>query len=238
MKNSIFIFIGFFFFNAVHAQKFVVFKGDTINRTDEKGLKQGIWKRYYSTDTLFSVATFKNGKQVNESFLYYPDGKLKMQITFTSSGKNCPVMMFHKNGRKMATGFYSYEKKDSSWNYYNELEKLTSTEQYKNGLKHGKWVIYFENGKPSEETYYKSDKKEGKHIRYFPDGKIKFQGNYVNNLMEGKATGFFPDGKIQFTGLYKKGNSEGDWTYYKEDGTVEYVEKFKNGVSLNPRPIE
>lgn len=238
MKKSILILTGLFFYASANAQKFTVFKGDTINRTDEKGRKQGVWKRYYPTDTLFSIATFKDGKQVNESFLYYPDGKLKMQVSFTLSGKLCPVIMFHQNGIKMATGFYTNEKKDSIWNYFNESEKLTSTEQYRNGMKHGKWLVYFENGKPSEETNYKNDKKDGKHVKYFPDGKVKFEGTYVNNRMEGKATGYYPEGKIHYSGHYQNGNSEGEWTYYKEDGTVEYVEKFKNGISLNPRPAE
>lgn len=238
MKNLFLLFALIFIANQVKAQTYSVFKGDTINRTDEKGRKQGIWKRYYTNDTLFSVATFRDGKQVQESFLYYPDGKLKMHVQFTVSGKLCPVKLYHQNSKKMATGYYSHEKKDSIWNYYNESEKISATEQYRNGLKHGKWLVYFENGKPSEETNYKNDKKHGKHIKYFPEGTIKFECSYVSDQMDGKATGYYPDGKIHYTGFYKKGNSEGDWTYYKEDGTIEYVEKFKNGISLNPRPVE
>ena len=42
MKIIAVIFYLLFFTGIIHAQTFVVFKGDTINRKDTKGLKQGL----------------------------------------------------------------------------------------------------------------------------------------------------------------------------------------------------
>ena len=41
-------------------QPYNVFRGDTINRTDAKGLKQGVWKKYYANDSLFSTGQYKD----------------------------------------------------------------------------------------------------------------------------------------------------------------------------------
>ena len=69
-----------FFTGTIHAQTFVVFKGDTINRKDAKGLKQGIWKKFYRTDSLFSITSFKDNKQTGTTKFYYESGKLKSTL--------------------------------------------------------------------------------------------------------------------------------------------------------------
>ena len=60
MKIITFVLYLLFFTGTIHGQTFVVFKGDTINRKDIKGLKQGVWKKFYRTDSLFSVTRLNN----------------------------------------------------------------------------------------------------------------------------------------------------------------------------------
>ena len=43
-----------------NGQSYKVFKGDTINRLDKQGKKQGLWRKYYSNDSLFSQGVFKD----------------------------------------------------------------------------------------------------------------------------------------------------------------------------------
>ena len=40
------------------SQTFKIFNGDTINRIDAKGLKQGEWRKYYKNDNLFTKGFF------------------------------------------------------------------------------------------------------------------------------------------------------------------------------------
>lgn len=54
-----------------NAQKFEIYKGDTINRKDNKGLKEGVWRKYYRTDTLCSESVFLNDKPINVSRTWY-----------------------------------------------------------------------------------------------------------------------------------------------------------------------
>ena len=72
MRASI-TFVLFSIFLTLHgeAQTYKVFKGDTINRVDAKGQKQGLWKKYYSNDTLFSKGIYKDGKHTGTFLTFY-----------------------------------------------------------------------------------------------------------------------------------------------------------------------
>lgn len=47
--------------------------------------------------------------------------------------KNGPYTFYHENGNAQVTGFYSSEKKDSLWRYYDPKGTLLKTEKYKMG---------------------------------------------------------------------------------------------------------
>ena len=72
MKNRILLYLILVIATSANAQKFNVFKGDTINRTDAKGLKQGLWRKYNSNDVLFSEGVYKDGKHTG-TFKIYSD---------------------------------------------------------------------------------------------------------------------------------------------------------------------
>ena len=63
-------------------KSFQVFKGDTINCEDVKGLKQGVWKKYYRNNTLCSETMFTNNKPSGISRTWYESGKLKAEVFF------------------------------------------------------------------------------------------------------------------------------------------------------------
>src|SRR5688572_4636593 len=138
----------------MHAQDYRIFKGDTINRTDSKGLKQGVWKRFYDNDQLFSQTTYKNGKPTGPTMIYYKTGEKQGEITYEKDGKTSRMTGYWPNGKVKTRGKYINQEKDSTWNFYNEKDSLTSVENYKMGKAHGTWIIYYPDGKISEETNY------------------------------------------------------------------------------------
>ncbi|HQF28364.1 MAG TPA: hypothetical protein PLD36_07090, partial [Bacteroidia bacterium] len=52
-------------------KSFQVYKGDTINRLDLSDRKQGIWKKYYRTDTLCAETFFMNNIPVGRARTWY-----------------------------------------------------------------------------------------------------------------------------------------------------------------------
>ena len=82
-------------------------------------------------------------------------------MNFKQDGKFSYSTMFHINGKKMASGKYIGEEKDSVWNYFDDKGVLISKENFVLGKKNGMEYVYFPDGIVSEERKYKLGKMDG-----------------------------------------------------------------------------
>src|SRR3569832_2018752 len=119
MHRSSALFVFLFIFQLSFAQTFQVFKGDTINRRDAKGVKQGIWRKYFPNDTLFTESTFKNGKRTGIFKTCYKSGAVKSILKYRGLTDVSDATFYFEKGKVEATGKYFYKVKDSMWTYYN-----------------------------------------------------------------------------------------------------------------------
>ena len=223
----------------LRAQHYEIYKGDTINHKDTKGLKQGLWRKYYRTDTLFSETIFKDDKPVNESRTWYECGKLKAIVTFDkNNSKRANGWSYYESGKLLAKGIYNNQKKDSTWIYYGENDSIKSIEFYKNGVPDKTWKVYYENGKLAEETTFLNGKKAGVHKEYNEDGVLIFEMPYKNDIAEGRASLYYINGKLKESGMYHNGLREGAWTRYEANGNKLRELHYKNGVSKEPETEE
>ena len=60
---------------------------DTLNRTDEQGLKQGYWIKLDEEGMLKYEGTFKDNNPTGNFIYYYPDGVVRARSTFYDDGK-------------------------------------------------------------------------------------------------------------------------------------------------------
>ena len=104
MKNRILLFLILLFATSANAQKYNVFKGDTINRTDAKGLKQGLWKKYYSNDVLFSEGVYIDGKHSGTFKTFYKSGKPQSILKFRGLTEINDAEIFSEDSGLMAKG--------------------------------------------------------------------------------------------------------------------------------------
>jgi len=202
------------------------------NKVDEKGRKQGYWKKAGKDGKLLYEGSFIDDKPDGKFTYYYPNGKTKIVSHFSQKGTvSRSKLFFENNGNLMAEGKYVNEKRDSIWRFYrNDTLILASDETYTLGKKNGIAKTYYPNGKVAEEKPYKNDVLDGMWKQYYKDGVIKAQGKYVNGHMEGKVLFHYPDGKTSVMGNYVKSLKEGTWTFYKPDGKVEKTEEYKAGM--------
>src|SRR5436190_4910264 len=100
------------------AQTYKVFKGDTINRIDKQKRQQGLWRKYYSTDTLFAEGRYKDGVRIGTHRTFYPSGKPEAVLQYTAGTGNCTVEFMYESGKQKATGHYIGKEKDGVWKYY------------------------------------------------------------------------------------------------------------------------
>lgn len=215
---------------------FLVFSQDSINRTDASGRRQGVWKKVDKDGHKLYEGQFTDGIPTGEFRYYSPDGKIKTVSVMSDEGKTARTVSFATNGLKIAEGKYRFEKKDSTWRYYSELDGvLLSEENYLAGTRNGVSKTFYPNGNITEVIHYLSGKKEGEWIQYFDDGKVKFKGAYLNDEKEGPFTGYFSSGKISFSGAYKAGHMDGNWTFYDENGGVMRTDKYSEGAQVKEK---
>lgn len=198
------------------------------NRVDDNGLKQGVWKKYFSNGTPRYIGQFKDDKPYGE-FIYYSPYEFVLAKTRFVNPEVSYTTMFHKNGEQRAFGKNVKEKKDSTWTYYNEEGELISTVDYQKGEKHGWEVTYFTPEQAAEKIPWQQGVKEGTWEQYFGTGQMKGTGTFKAGKWSGAVTFYHLNGKVHAKGEYREGYKTGLWEYYDEEGNLESKEWYEKG---------
>ena len=74
---------------------------DTLNRTDEQGLKQGYWIKLDEEGMLKYEGTFKDNNPTGNFIYYYPDGVVRARSSFYDDGKKSVTTTYHHSGKIM-----------------------------------------------------------------------------------------------------------------------------------------
>ncbi len=203
-----------------------------VNQTDAQGRKQGPWQKTYSNGALRYKGQFKDNHPYGEFTYYYPTGKVSAISVYSDDGAVAHTRTFHLNGKPMAEGRFVNRKKDSTWNFYSDVDgKLVAKENYRDDKKDGKAIVYYpSSGKPAEIITYKNGKKDGEYLKYFPDDSLYIQGYYKDDTLEGPYKVYGVNGHLQIEGSYLKGMQNGTWITYDSTGKVLYKQLFKLGV--------
>jgi antitoxin component YwqK of YwqJK toxin-antitoxin module len=210
---------------------------DTVNITDEKGLRQGFWNKKDSTGSVVYVGWFRDGVPSGEFRYFYPDGKVKTVSRFSNQGKRAETVSYFPGGQKMAAGVYLNEKKDSLWQFFSESNgTVVSQAFYVSGLIHGESKVFYPDGGISELLHYKNGVKDGLWEQYFTDGKIKLRGYYLDGNKTGLFQTFFLNGQLMLTGQYNAGHQDGRWRYYTEKGELVKTEVYSMGTLISSDP--
>ncbi len=229
MKKTLFLILMLLVFNPN------VFSQTDTNKIDNKGLKQGKWRKW-DKNILKYEGQFLNDKPFGEFRYYYPDKKLKTIVDYSKNGELSKAITYYPEGKKMSDGTYWKQKKDSTWRYYNDSDTLLSIELYDKGVKTGVWSIFYpSSGKLYQTINYKADMKEGDWIEYYENGTIKSKSNYQKDVLNGLFKHFYSSGKTKVSGTYSNGLKSGTWMYFKESGLSLRMEKYANNKLIEEK---
>lgn len=206
---------------------------EKINRKDAQGLRTGMWKEFY------------------------PDGKVKTEVTFSEGKKHGYYKEFDPKGQLLNVYKYVMDVIDTD---APELARLdVKTEYYEDGTK--KYEGTFKEGKPvgvhnlfdtkGEITKTKlytdegilagegimdvAGNQQGPWIEYHQNGQVKGKGEYKDGKRIGEWTFFHPNGKTEQKGKYdKKGRAQGEWKWYYESGNLLREETYLNDLREGP----
>lgn len=206
----------------------VLKKQERINRTDKLGEKQGTWKDFYPNGKVKSEITFQNGKKTGYAKTFSETGSLANIDKYIGDSiqKEVPEITTKLEVR----------------NEYYEDGSIKKTGTYLYGVAEGTHKDYSPEGKitgakifhegnlTGEGLIDEAGNQQGGWLEYHPDGKIKAKGNYVNGIKTGEWIFYHPNGKVEQKGAYdKKGRPQGLWQWYYDTGKLLREENYLNG---------
>ncbi|MDC0303558.1 hypothetical protein OAL15_00960 [Flavobacteriales bacterium] len=209
--------------------------GQSINKTDDSGLKHGKWEKRYPNGNVRYKGQFKDGEPFGVFQYFYKNGKLKATNNHVGDA-TVANHVYHTNGKIKAKGVYREMKKDSLWQYFNENELLVLEETYVLNTLHGVQKTYFENRQLGEETNFIMGIKDGVWNKYFEDGKPWVVANYENGNLHGKFKMYQDRGKPKVQGTYHLGVRTGVWLNFNSNGSVHTQDVYKGGLLNRSKP--
>ncbi len=202
---------------------------ERINRVDAKGLKQGIWKDFYTGGGIKSEKTYKDD-QLHGYYKEYDD-KGKLVLT-----------MLYENG-SIVKSRVEDEPDIEIVNKYDNNGKLIFSGPYRNQVPVGIHREFGADGKVTNSFIYndmglmlsegivdEAGNKNGKWKDYYPTGKVQAEGQYTDNRRSGVWKFNNNAEKLEQTGSYNNGRPDGLWKWYYENGSVLREEEYFQGV--------
>ena len=201
---------------------------EEINRIDQRGIRQGVWKDFYPDGKLKTERTFRDDML---------DGLYK---EFNNKG-NLILVLKYEGGQAVAEDITD-EESIQIRNEYDDRNRLVKSGPYRHNIPIGIHRVYNAEGNVTGSKSYDNNgrkiaegivdekgKKQGKWTDIYPEGKRKSEGQYTDNYRTGRWTFYRPDGQIEQTGDYRLGRPNGLWLWYYENGEPLREEYFFNG---------
>jgi antitoxin component YwqK of YwqJK toxin-antitoxin module len=201
---------------------------ERINRTDNKGLKQGEWKDFYPNGSIKVERNYKDDLLHG----YYKEYDTRGILVLTTLYDNGSIVKsavedqpdieienrYDQNNRLVYSGPFRNKVPVGIHREYGTDGKVTNAFRYNdNGLLLSEGIVD-ENGNSN-----------GQWKDYYPDGKIQAEGQYVNNRRTGVWKFYNTDGKVEQTGAYNNGRPDGLWKWYYENGALLREEEYFQG---------
>jgi antitoxin component YwqK of YwqJK toxin-antitoxin module len=207
---------------------------EKINRTDNKGLKQGDWKEFYPNGGIKSEKTFKDDLIHG----YYKEYDNRGRLVITMLYENGAIVKSRVEDEpdiEVVTKHDQDGKLIYSGPYRNKIPVGVHREFGKDG-KVTNSFIYNDNGLLlSEGIVDEAGNRNGKWKDLYSNGKIQAEGQYTENRRSGQWKFYNSAEKIEQTGSYNNGRPDGLWNWYYEEGTIlkeeEYFQGQRDGLS-------
>ena len=208
---------------------FEIMNGDTVNRIDGEGKKQGKWivfgrdkpGSYCDPEQKTEEGVFKDNRKTGIWLEYYCNGNIKNKITFVGGRPDGEVSLFYMNGQLSEKGTWKnnrfigkYKQFDSIGNLVQEKDIPLKRERESNFNPHSRpysdhidtAIIITDKPKTSASTML-----NGKHTLYNKQKQITKDGIFKDNqFWDGKAYFYNENGVLTRTAEYKNGIYVGD----------------------------
>ena len=200
-----------------------------INRTDNKGLKQGDWIDFYPNGAKKSEKTYKDDLMHGYYKEYDKGGKLVLT-------------MLYENGSIVKSNVED-EPDIEIITRYDQDGKLTYSGPYRNKVPVGIHREYGKDGKVTNAFRYndvglllsegivdEAGNSNGKWKDFYPDGKVQAEGQVTDNRRSGMWKFYSLSEKVEQTGSFNNGRPDGLWKWYYDNGALLREEEYFQGL--------
>jgi antitoxin component YwqK of YwqJK toxin-antitoxin module len=197
----------------------VVTYSQSVDAIDNKGLRHGLQKGYYSdTKKLRYEGNFNHGKEQGIFTYYANSDKNIVMATRNFNNKGGAYTIFYDEKKNVVSEGNTQNKlRQGAWKYYHKESKaIMTTENYVNDKIEGVRKVFYIDGKVAEEVPYKNDKKEGVSKKYSNNSELIEQATYKAGLLQGDYKIFEETGEIAIEGKFNNDLKKGLWKYYQK----------------------
>ncbi len=231
---------------------------DRLNRKDENGKKQGVWKEFYEDGKLKSEKKYKDDLVDGYVKTYDKKGNLEKTEKFNNGKevKNAPELAkldvyqdFYEDGTMKYEGGYINGMPVGTHYHYRQkymCDSLPVARDDTSDVMIKKYVCRNRAVPDSAITYNEGIKIEygavdsmrnkiGTWTEYHNSGEFRGKGLYANDKRVGEWIFYYPNGKIEQRGKYdKKGRAQNEWKWFYENGALMreefYIDNLRNGT--------
>lgn len=233
---------------------------ERINRKDETGKKQGVWKEFYEDGKLKEEKKFKDGLVDGYVKSYDKKGNLVNTEKFNNGKqvKNAPELAkldvykdYYEDGTVKYEGGYINGMPVGTHYHYKQkyicdslpvarddtsdvmIKKLVC----RNRAVPDSAIIYNEGIKTDYGAVDSLRNRIGIWTEYHNTGEFKGKGMYANDKRIGEWIFYYPNAQVEQKGKYdKKGRAQGEWKWYYENGSLmrqeSYIDNLRDGEMI------
>ena len=231
---------------------------ERINRKDETGKKQGVWKEFFDDGKLKEEKKFKDDVLDGYVKTYDKKGNLENTQKFNNGKqiKNAPELAkldvykeFYEDGTMKYEGGYingmpvgthfHYKQKyicDSLPVARDDTSDVMIKKQIcRNRAVPDSAIIYEEGIKTAYGAVDSLRNRIGIWSEYHNTGEFRGKGMYANDKRIGEWIFYYPNSQVEQKGKYdKKGRAQGEWKWFYENGALMreefYLDNLRNGI--------
>lgn len=233
-----------------------IIEQENINRYNESGEKEGVWRDYYDNGNLREEKTYLNGKLNGYYKIYNEEGNFIEAIKYKNGElylqqndfeTNIEIKEeYDRNENLVFQGSYKNNTPIGIHRYFNNNGKVIKSINFDfngtknadgivlmNGNEDGSWIYYYQNGNKQAEGVFSNGNKTGKWTYFYENGVIKQTGSYANGKFTGSWKWYYSKGDLLKEEFYIYGKLDGETIEYSETGEIiskgNYIEGFKEG---------
>ena len=180
--------------------------GDSLNKSDAAGLKQGHWVILNSdgrledcpADKKVEEGNFVDSKKNGTWYQFYCNGKTKNELIFVNNIPNGYAKFYYSNGKLSEEGLWQNNVWVGAYKYYYENGQMAYEFNYNpQGKREGPQKYYHENGKVKIEGNWADGQEAGVLKEYYDDGSPKSEKTFNNGRLDTNKVKIFVEKKVE-----------------------------------------